>query len=68
MDKTKIQEYLKVLACPQCKGEVVYKIWNKKEGFYCKKCSLFYPIEDDIPIMLVEEAINISLLEKNEPS
>uniref|UniRef100_A0A7V6CE29 Trm112 family protein n=1 Tax=Thermodesulfobacterium geofontis TaxID=1295609 RepID=A0A7V6CE29_9BACT len=66
MEKAKIQEYLKVLACPKCKEEIIYKIWNKKEGFYCKKCELFYPIEEDIPIMLIEEAISLS--EKNESS
>lgn len=68
MEKAKIQEYLKVLACPKCKRDIIYKIWNEKEGFYCEKCALFYPIEEDIPIMLIEEAINLSLSEKNESS
>jgi len=68
MDEIKIQEYLKVLACPKCKGEVIFKFWEDKEGFYCKNCKLFYPILDDIPVMLIEEAINISNLQQNEPS
>ncbi|HEA83826.1 MAG: Trm112 family protein [Thermodesulfobacterium sp.] len=66
MEKAKIQEYLKVLACPKCKGELIYKIYSKKEGFYCEKCKLFYPIVEDIPVMLIEEAINLPASEKNE--
>ncbi len=68
MEKEKIQEYLKVLACPKCKGEITYKMYNEKEGFYCKKCKLFYPIIENIPVMLIEEAINLSVSEKNESS
>ncbi len=61
MDEARVQEYLKVLACPQCKGEVSFKTWEDKEGFFCKKCGLFYPIVEDIPVMLIEEAIKISM-------
>lgn len=48
MDK----ELLDILACPSCKGEV------KKEDnkIVCQKCGLKYPIKDEIPVMLVEEA------------
>jgi uncharacterized protein YbaR (Trm112 family) len=61
MEKEKIEEYLKVLACPKCKGDLSYKVYEKKEGFYCKKCKLFYPIVEDIPVMLIDEAISIDL-------
>jgi uncharacterized protein YbaR (Trm112 family) len=61
MEKEKIEEYLKVLACPKCKSDLDYKIHEKKEGFYCKKCKLFYPIVEDIPVMLIDEAISIDL-------
>ncbi len=61
MESHKIKEYLQVLACPKCKGDLDYKVWDEKEGFYCKNCQLFYPIVDDIPVMLVEEAENVKL-------
>lgn len=67
MDKTLIEEYLKVLACPNCKKEVKWKRIKDKEGFLCEKCQLFYPIVEDIPVMLVEEAIKLQNLE-DEPS
>jgi len=56
MEEKKIREYLEVLACPKCKGDLEFKKLPEKEGFYCKKCRLFYPIVEDIPVMLIEEA------------
>ena len=45
---------LDILACPVCKGELVYK---KDAGeLICKLDRLAYPVKDDIPVMLVEEA------------
>ena len=52
------EELLKILACPKCKGDLVLvKEGNKEKGLVCKKCRLLYPIRDEIPIMLIEEAI-----------
>ncbi len=68
MEEERIKEYLKVLACPKCKGGVSYINLDDKEGFYCKNCKLLFPIIEDIPIMLVEEAISILIDKKNEPS
>ncbi len=48
MDKKLIE----ILACPKCKGDLEYK----KNSLICLKCKLKYRIEDDIPIMLVDEA------------
>ena len=48
IDKT----LLDILACPACKGNVELKD-NK---IVCQKCGRKYPIKDDIPIMLVDEA------------
>lgn len=47
-------ELLEILACPKCKEKVVLD----EEGAYlvCVTCHLRYPIEDDIPIMLVDRA------------
>ena len=46
------KELLDILACPLCKTDV------KLEGdrIVCSKCARRYPIKDDIPIMLIDEA------------
>ena len=46
------KELLEILACPLCKTEV--KVENDK--IVCTKCGRRYPIRDDIPIMLIDEA------------
>lgn len=46
------KELLDILACPVCKTEVRLE----QEKIVCTKCGRRYPIRDDIPIMLVEEA------------
>ncbi len=45
---------LDILACPVCKGPLVYKKENNE--LICKADRLAYPIRDDIPVMLEEEA------------
>lgn len=50
MDK----KLLDILACPVCKGELVYDKGNNE--LICKVDRLAYPIRDDIPVMLEEEA------------
>jgi uncharacterized protein YbaR (Trm112 family) len=49
-------ELLEILRCPQCRSEV--RIDEKQTCLKCinPDCSLVYPIRDDIPVMLVEEA------------
>jgi uncharacterized protein YbaR (Trm112 family) len=49
------QELLEILACPKCKGDV--RITEKHDGLVCSSCKLMYPIKDDIPVMLIDEAI-----------
>ena len=51
------EELLKILACPQCKGTLEYDKENGK--LTCHQCKLRFPIRDDIPVMLVEEAESI---------
>jgi uncharacterized protein YbaR (Trm112 family) len=48
------EELLKILACPQCKGDLVYEPEN--EVLICQSCRLKYHIQDDIPNMLINEA------------
>jgi len=50
MDK----KLLDILACPLCKGPLVYN--KEAEELICKVDRLAYPIRDDIPVMLEEEA------------
>ncbi|MFP4071440.1 MAG: Trm112 family protein [Desulfovibrionales bacterium] len=49
------KELLDILACPKCKGDL--ELTPEKDGLICRNCALVYPIEEDIPIMLVEEAV-----------
>ena len=43
-----------ILVCPECKGKVDYN--QDKSGLVCDACKLEYPIRDDIPVMLTDEA------------
>ncbi len=47
-------ELLEVLACPKCKGDLEYR--ESEQALVCHACRLRYRIEDDIPVMLIEEA------------
>jgi uncharacterized protein YbaR (Trm112 family) len=49
------KELLDILACPKCKGEI--HLNDKEDGLICENCRLMYRIEDDIPVMLIDEAI-----------
>lgn len=48
------KDLLEILACPKCKGKVTLK--DDQSGFVCASCKLLYPIVDDIPNFLIEEA------------
>lgn len=45
---------LEILVCPVCKGALLYR--KPQQELLCKPCRLGYPIRDDIPIMLEEDA------------
>ncbi len=49
---------LDILACPQCKGDVLLDELNK--GLVCLNCKLLYEIKDGIPVMLINEARHIN--------
>lgn len=51
------KELLEILACPGCKGDIEYV--EAEDKIVCKACRLKYPIRNDIPIMLIEEAEKI---------
>ncbi len=48
------QELLDILVCPLCKVPV--KLTADGQGLKCSQCRRVYPIKDDIPVMLVDEA------------
>lgn len=47
-------ELLEILVCPKCKGNLEYR--EAEALLVCPACKLGYPVEDDIPVMLVDEA------------
>lgn len=47
-------ELLEILVCPKCKGDLDYR--PTEAVLICAACRLAYRIEDDIPIMLIDEA------------
>jgi uncharacterized protein YbaR (Trm112 family) len=50
-------DLLTLLVCPKCKGELTYNA--SPESLTCPACRLRYPVVDDIPVMLVDEAEKI---------
>lgn len=48
-------DLLTILACPKCREAV--SLTDDREGLACAACKKVYPIRDDIPVMLIEEAI-----------
>jgi len=49
------KELLDILACPKCKGAIFLN--QAGDGLICKACRLIYPIKEDIPVMLIDEAL-----------
>jgi uncharacterized protein YbaR (Trm112 family) len=56
------QDLLEILACPACKAKVDLKADGS--GLKCRACQRVYPIRDDIPVMLIDEAT----VEDEEPA
>lgn len=53
---------IQILVCPVCKGPLVYK--KQEQELICKPCRLAYPIRDDIPVMLEDEARKLPDIEE----
>ena len=47
-------QLLSILVCPRCKGTLEYR--EGESALDCHACKLRYPVRDDIPVMLVDEA------------
>ncbi len=54
------KELMEVLACPKCKG----KVELKNRFVICRKCKLAFPVLDDVPDMLIEDAWPLEKAEK----
>lgn len=48
-------DLLEILVCPKCKGKLEHQR-EPQEQLVCHACRLQYAVEDDIPIMLIDEA------------
>ena len=47
-------QLLAILVCPKCKGDLEHRV--EESSLICPSCRLRYPVRDDIPIMLIDEA------------
>jgi len=59
MDK----KLLDILACPACKSSLKYL--KEEQELVCVPCRLAYAVRDDIPIMLIDEARQLTADEAN---
>lgn len=48
-------DLLEILACPQCKTRLV--LHNNGASLKCEQCSRIFPIRDNIPILLLDQAV-----------
>ncbi len=48
------KDLLEILVCPACKQPLEYR--QSPESLKCTQCHRVYPVKDDIPIMLIDEA------------
>ncbi len=55
---------LDILVCPVCKSKLIFD--KEAQELICKADRLAYPISDDIPVMLEDEARRLSLEEYDE--
>jgi len=46
---------LELLVCPRCKGDLVYE--QEPESLVCNACRMRYEVRENIPILLIDEAV-----------
>ena len=51
------QDLLDILVCPLCKKPLVVLTKDDSESLKCGECRRVYPVRDNIPILLVDEAV-----------
>ena len=52
------EDLKKILVCPRCRGEL--ELHEDVQEIHCLACQLVYAIEDDVPVMLIDEAKPLS--------
>ncbi len=52
------KDLLELLVCPLCRGNV--QPVDEEEGLLCPACATVFPVREDIPVMLPEEAVPLS--------
>ena len=52
-------ELLEILACPKCKQQITLS--DDGKSIVCLNCRLRFPIRDDIPVLLIDEAVSGNL-------
>ena len=58
------KKLLSILVCPVCKGNLHYN--KEAQELICRRDALAFPIKDDVPVMLKDEARGISLEERED--
>ncbi|MBL4608081.1 MAG: Trm112 family protein [Pseudomonadales bacterium] len=53
---------LSILACPVCKGDLDYR--KERDELWCRADALAFPVKDDIPVMLENQARTLTTDEK----
>ena len=54
-----LESTLKFLVCPKCKGSLKKEYVEEALMLHCHHCRLGYPVKDEIPVMLQDEAIEL---------
>lgn len=59
---------LSILACPKCRSPLVLqRLHDRDSGLECAACAVVYPIRDDIPVLLIEEAVPRTAWDQDSP-
>jgi len=58
-------ELLGLLACPKCRGGL--ELLPRQDGLLCQACAEVYPVREEIPVMLAEEAVPLSKWTGSQP-
>lgn len=52
-------QLLDIIACPKCKGPLL--LTPASDALLCRHCALSYPVRDEIPVLLIDEATPINV-------
>jgi hypothetical protein len=51
-------QLLDIIVCPKCKGPLL--LTAASDALLCHQCALSYPVRDEIPVLLIDEATPLS--------